>query len=578
MAAPASTVNQLTQSVGFNIRAVTVTQVDASQGIALAVDQQNVQVTLPLFVTRAGARPARAGEQWLIDQSLGMWTFAALIGNAASPAASDAWSVRDFGARGDGSNDDAPAFQAALNAVQAAPGARLTIPVGTYLLKSTVTVKSPVWIDAVPGATIKRGNTAMTALLTSPAATVWNGVYGIRISGGRWDVDGGTLTGGCSAFVFPNTKDLRIERAVIANVRDLHGIHLQGCLDTTIDDVVFEGFTSTNQWTSEAILIDLASDNTTCANLKIMHCTVRDFGGLRSYGRMVGNKNAVTGIFHNKIRVLHNHAVTLTEYMVALVNTRDILIDGNQCSQSNGGVWVTVPTGSTSEVETTTIVNNTFRDMGIANGNVGGVLDATISATGISGEAIRHYIVANNTIRNYANVFGIKVSISGDCEVIGNIVRHGTGASGIGILISGSQNAVVSNNKVADVPTGIQTQNEGAVSGIAVQVVGNSVDACATQAIRASAARTMVNNNRVRSSGSNFSVVLDAVRCMFVGNYVWDDVGSGVKALGLTSNSIDSFVAANYFAGWGTVDTDNMTDLSGGSGISSTERYSSNNA
>jgi hypothetical protein len=72
--------------------------------------------------------------------------------------------------------------------------------------------------------------------------------------------------------------------------------------------------------------------------------------------------------------------------------------------------------------------------------------------------------------------------------------------------------------------------------------------------------------------------VLDAVRCMFVGNYVWDDGGSGVKALGLTSNSLDSFVAANYFAGWGTLDTDNMTDLSGGSGISSTERYSSNNA
>jgi hypothetical protein len=575
----AKTVNPLTNSVGFNVRTVTVTQVDAANGIALAVDQQNAQVTLPLYVARAPGRTPRVGEIWLIDQALGLWAFAALVGKASSPAFSDAYSVRDFGAQGNGTNDDSVAFQAALDAVaKYNAGAKLVIPPGTYLLKKGVSITNQVWIEAMPGATIKRGDDSVTALVSSPASTVWNGVYGIRISGGRWDCDGGTRTTGCSAFVFPNTKDLRIERAVIANVRDLHGIHLQGCLDTTIDDVVFEGFTSTSQWTSEAILVDLASDNTACANLKIMHCTCRDFNGLRSYGRLVGNKNFVNGIFHSKLRILHNHAVTLTEYGVALVNTRDIIIEGNEMSQCNGGVWVTVPGTSTSEVETTHIVNNTFRDMGNANGNPGGVLDAVISATGISAEAIRQYIVANNTIRNYANVFGIKASISGDCEVSGNIVRHGTGAGSIGILISGCQNAIVTNNKVADSITGIQSQDEGATSGAAVQINNNSVDGCSTQAIRANAIRTMVNNNRIRSSGANFSVVLDAVRCMFSGNYVWKNTGSGTKALGLTTNATDSFVAANFFAGWDSAITGNITDSTSGSAfISTTEQYSSNN-
>jgi hypothetical protein len=83
MAAPASPINPLTQSVGFNIRRVRVTQVDATQGIALAVDDMNVQVTLPLFVTRAAARPPLPGETWIIDQSLGFWTFAALISTSA---------------------------------------------------------------------------------------------------------------------------------------------------------------------------------------------------------------------------------------------------------------------------------------------------------------------------------------------------------------------------------------------------------------------------------------------------------------------------------------------------------------
>jgi hypothetical protein len=576
----AKTVNPLTNSVGFNVRTVTITQVDAANGIALAVDQQNAQVTLPLYVARAPGRTPRVGEIWLIDQALGLWAFAALVGKASSPAFSDAYSVRDFGAQGNGTNDDSVAFQAALDAVaKYNAGAKLVIPPGTYLLKKGVSITSQVWIEAMPGATIKRGDDSVTALMSSPASTVWNGVYGIRISGGRWDCDGGTRTTGCSAFVFPNTKDLRIERAVIANVRDLHGIHLQGCLDTTIDDVVFEGFTSTSQWTSEAILVDLASDNTACANLKIMHCTCRDFNGLRSYGRLVGNKNFVNGIFHSKLRILHNHAVTLTEYGVALVNTRDIIIEGNEMSQCNGGVWVTVPGTSTSEVETTHIVNNTFRDMGNANSNPGGVLDAVISATGISTETIRHYIVANNTIRNYANLFGIKASISGDCEVLGNIVRHGTNAGAIAILMSGSQNAIVANNKVADAPSGIQTQDEGATSGAGVQVVGNSVELCPSQGIRANAARTVIGNNRVRSSGTNYSITIDAVRCMVTGNYMWKSSGSAGKALGLTANATESFVAANYFGGWGSTTTANYTDSTGGSVfISTTEQYTADNS
>jgi hypothetical protein len=80
----AKTVNPLTNSIGFNVRRVRVTQVDPAQGIALAVDELNVEVTLPLYVTRAAARPPQPGEIWLIDQALGLWTFAALVGTVAN--------------------------------------------------------------------------------------------------------------------------------------------------------------------------------------------------------------------------------------------------------------------------------------------------------------------------------------------------------------------------------------------------------------------------------------------------------------------------------------------------------------
>lgn len=93
MGAPAVPINRLTQSVGFNIRLVTVTQVDKTQGIALAVDEQNVQVTLPLAIQRAkGPLPAE-GERWIIDQTLGFWSFAAYIAPNASSSAMTAYST-----------------------------------------------------------------------------------------------------------------------------------------------------------------------------------------------------------------------------------------------------------------------------------------------------------------------------------------------------------------------------------------------------------------------------------------------------------------------------------------------------
>jgi hypothetical protein len=58
------------------------------------------------------------------------------------PAVPVAVNVRDFGARGDGVTDDAAAFRAAIGAVRP-PGA-VSIPAGTYLLRSSLRMRSGV--------------------------------------------------------------------------------------------------------------------------------------------------------------------------------------------------------------------------------------------------------------------------------------------------------------------------------------------------------------------------------------------------------------------------------------------------
>jgi len=52
--------------------------------------------------------------------------------------------VKDFGAQGNGSSDDAQAFKDAINAAKNAGGGAVLIPAGTYRINSTISLSSNV--------------------------------------------------------------------------------------------------------------------------------------------------------------------------------------------------------------------------------------------------------------------------------------------------------------------------------------------------------------------------------------------------------------------------------------------------
>src|SRR6185369_12882563 len=68
---------------------------------------------------------------------LGLCLFLLCVSNPAI-AATPTLNVRDFGATGDGTTDDAPAFQKALDALATAGGGTLFVPAGKYAIASTV--------------------------------------------------------------------------------------------------------------------------------------------------------------------------------------------------------------------------------------------------------------------------------------------------------------------------------------------------------------------------------------------------------------------------------------------------------
>ncbi|MGH9276518.1 MAG: glycosyl hydrolase family 28-related protein [Acidimicrobiales bacterium] len=70
--------------------------------------------------------------------AVGAWAIQAGTADAVSPDPLGSFNLRDYGAVGDGVANDAPALQAALNAVGVARGGVLVIPPGTYLIASPV--------------------------------------------------------------------------------------------------------------------------------------------------------------------------------------------------------------------------------------------------------------------------------------------------------------------------------------------------------------------------------------------------------------------------------------------------------
>lgn len=68
---------------------------------------------------------------------------------SADPAATGVWSVKDFGAKGDGTTDDTAAFQSAMDAVHKAGGGTVLAPRGNYFFAGHLSVPPAVTLQGI---------------------------------------------------------------------------------------------------------------------------------------------------------------------------------------------------------------------------------------------------------------------------------------------------------------------------------------------------------------------------------------------------------------------------------------------
>src|SRR6266511_393104 len=94
----------------------------------------------------------------LFRRALSVTAVAAVVGALAlavvTPASAATFNVMDFGATGDGSTNDTPAINAAINAANTAGGGVVEFPAGSYKSKNSIHMKSNVTLQLDAGSTI----------------------------------------------------------------------------------------------------------------------------------------------------------------------------------------------------------------------------------------------------------------------------------------------------------------------------------------------------------------------------------------------------------------------------------------
>jgi hypothetical protein len=488
------------------------------------------------------------------------------------------YNVKDYGATGDGSTDDAAAIQAALDLASSTnPGSVLFIPAGTYKVSSELEIKGSVWIQAAPGATIRRGSSSMQYLIknfnASYGPTLYGGRGGIRITGGIWDGDGGNLTGNITVIIVAHAKGVIIEGATVRNVRDWHGIELNSSQDVTVRNCTIEGFNpfTTTRWYSEAIQIDLAInsaalpgigatsyDNTPCDNVTIDNVTVRGYGTLGSFGCLTGSHSWADGHKMTRIKVVNCFADSLNDYMVNATNWDDLIVANNICQNSNSFVAFQLPTsGMTDDMYRCVIANNSIYNTGVINAasavNAAAILIQGNDVSG-AGNVVREVTISNNVFHTVGNSSTAITAVN-----VADLVINGGSMKNMvanGISVKGCRTAVVNGVKVAGASTKSIVIWDGTTINSAGTTVTNCViDNAGDHAIDISSQGCTVSDcvlqEQVTSGKSLLRV--NATDVIVAGNNFWRRGGStSSNGIQVESSATSCYFSGNRLKGWAT--------------------------
>ena len=284
-----------------------------------------------------------------------------------------ALNVKDYGAIGDGVNDDRQAIQDTIDAAaKGLGGGNVYFPEGTYLVKEIVFLKSHTHLELNEKATILNGINIknhpsivfMTGLFTDDGAQVeWGPTEDISYSGGTIDMNGalneeGTkaknlpLINSSGAFAIGNSNNVTIKNVTFKDSYQGHAIQIAGSKNVLVDNSRFLGQALPKTMkdgqiiSKESIQIEpltrkgfpyaLNDDGKKSENVTIQNSY---FGKSDKSGELVTaigtHYQTLSTQNPSNIKILNNHFDNMMYSGVRFTGFTDILIKGNRFDKKN---------------------------------------------------------------------------------------------------------------------------------------------------------------------------------------------------------------------------------------------------
>lgn len=377
--------------------------------------------------------------------------------------------LRDYGAKGDGVADDAPAIRHVLEMADAAGGATVIAPPGVYLLDSAPTWPAPcllmpanTTLVAEDGAVFRRSVNLHNRLVQNfdghEEHPGYSGRSNIHIVGGTWDGNAPDRVGGGNMMAFAHARNISVSEARFLDQPNNHAIEFNAIDGGQVRHCRFEGSVPKpdHPQTTEAIQIDgafgaagleggLPYDNTMSKDILVEGCTANASEKCGPWGLLVGSHAGHAGQRYEGIRVVNNLVLDSLVYGVRAYDWKNAEIVSNVIIGKDRDTYkagICVASGVTSS--DAVLVSNNVLD------HAGG--------TGFGSIEIRQYtgaqnppggvIVSNNVISHYS---GHGVMSEGDAtQIIGNFIRAslGTAVNGIYVPNAGASHVNIHLNRV----------------------------------------------------------------------------------------------------------------------------------
>ncbi|QHQ61648.1 hypothetical protein Ana3638_13415 [Anaerocolumna sedimenticola] len=348
----------------------------------------------------------------------------------------------------------------------------VTIPAGTYDLRSELIIYSNTTINADPNAKLNK-NHEKGSIITNDLSKDEGGyttTENVTITGGIWDsVSISRMNKGTESFRFIHASNITIKDATICNVPNgSHLITFAGVKNSLVDNCKLYGYVGT--MAKEAIQLDIVHDKTivpsmqaasikyddlACDGIRITNCDIHD------YPRAIGSHISIKGVFHKNIKITNNNLHNLREAAIKLYNYQNVEISNNTISNSSVGVLVYTYLSNQSAHYLPALKDTkkeplpTNYNIVIKNNIFYHILQLKTGASYSWGEAIRTIGVAsrplygvtikNNTIADVER-YGILMQQSPSCFVTDNTIKS-TSNSGI-YLINDCNYSEISGNKL----------------------------------------------------------------------------------------------------------------------------------